>query len=250
MRADSAARRQAVSSTIDPHTVESQPLGGVHVELEVIARHPRAFGRSAEGAENVTVDDLLRLADTELALDQDDVEEAREPVALDLVALLGGVAVRHERERHAAAPEVLEALDGVGEEAHRVAPASREVAGDRRGEAVGLDAGALEGELHDVLPGAEHVHALAALALRVVPEPAPGLGERGQEARAIEARRRARDHRRLPVSVRAARVVEQRVVEIEQKRPHATIVPGSARPARSVGGLRRDAAWLRSSGPA
>src|SRR2546430_1779640 len=204
VRADSAARRQAVSSTIDPHAVESQPLGGVHVELEVIARHPRAFGRSAEGAENVTVDDLLRLADTELALDQDDVEEAREPVALDLVALLGGVAVGHERERHAAAPEVLEALDGVGEEAHRVAPASREVAGDRRGEAVGLDAGALEGELHDVLPGAEHVHALAAGAVWGVPEPPPGLRQRGQEARAIEAPPRPRHPPPPPPGARPA----------------------------------------------
>src|SRR5437870_5357688 len=214
----------------------------------MIARHPGFLGCSVERLEDVTVHDLLWLADAELALDHDDVEEAREPVPLDLVALQGGVAVRHERERHAAAPEVLEALDGVGEEAHRLAPARGEIAGDRRGQPVGLDAEVPEGELHDVLPGAEHVHALAAVALGVVPEPAPGLGDGGQEP-LIEARRRAGGHRRLPVGVHAARVVEQRVVEIEQERSHETIVAGAASPVTSVGGLRRGAAWLRYACP-
>src|SRR5438876_664255 len=246
--ADSGGRRQAVAAPIDPHAVQSQPLGSVHVELEMIARHPGFLGCGVERLEDVTVHDLLRLADAELALDQDDVEEAREPVPLDLVALQGSVAVRHERERHAAAPEVLEALDGVGEEAHRLAPARGEVAGDRRGQPVGLDAEVPESELHDVLPGAEHVHALAAVALGVVPEPAPGLGDGGQEP-VSEARRRAGGHRRLPVGVHAARVVEQRVVEIEQECPHETIVAGAASPVTSVGGLRRGAAWLRYACP-
>src|SRR3989441_11477075 len=88
--ANAASRREAVAAPIDPHAVQSQPLGSVHVELEVIARHPRLLGRRAERPEDVTIDDLLGLADAELALDQDDVEEAPKVVALDLVALLGG----------------------------------------------------------------------------------------------------------------------------------------------------------------
>src|SRR3989442_9222477 len=55
--ADSAFRREAVASPIDPHAVQSQPLGSVHVELEVIARHPRLLGRRAERPEGVTIDD-------------------------------------------------------------------------------------------------------------------------------------------------------------------------------------------------
>src|SRR5207245_2980291 len=78
--ADSGGRRQAVAAPIDPHAVQSQPLGSVHVELEMIARHPGFLGCSVERLEDVTVHDLLWLADAELALDQDDVEEAREPV--------------------------------------------------------------------------------------------------------------------------------------------------------------------------
>ena len=61
-------------------------------------------------------------------------------MALDLVTLLRGVAVRHEPERDAAPPEALEALERVGKEAHRRAPAGGEVARDRSRHARGLDA--------------------------------------------------------------------------------------------------------------
>ena len=178
----------------------------------------------------MAVHDLLGLPRPEFPLDQDRIEEAREPVALDLVTLLAGVAVGDQAQRHALLPEVLQRVERVGEQPHHLAPARGEVTGDGRREAVRCRAAqTLQRELHDVLPGAEHVDALLAMALGIVPEPPPGFGERAQEYRGIDAgTRAARVARSGPASVDAAGVVEQRVVEVEQQRGDRRGVHGSA----------------------
>src|SRR5206468_9059905 len=164
---------------------------------------------------------LVRLSGSELALDHDLVEEPREVVPLDLVALLTGVAVRHERERNTAPPELGQAGERVGKQSHHRPPSSGVVAGDRRGQIRSRPAQALEGEFDDVLPGAEHVDALAAMARRVFPEPPSCLGDGGHERGGVDSpRKAARGARLVPAELDTSGIIEQRVVEVEEQRLH------------------------------
>jgi hypothetical protein len=52
------------------------------------------------------------------------------------------------------------------------------------------------------------------MALGIAPEPLAGVDQRGQQRRALDLR--CRFARRLPAGVDAARVIEQRVVEIDE----------------------------------
>src|SRR5438094_8097066 len=93
---------------------------------------------------------LVRLSGSELALDHDLVEEPREVVPLDLVALLTGIAVRHERERNAAPPELCQAGERVGEQSHHGPTSSGVGAGDRRGQIRSGPAQYIAGECDEV----------------------------------------------------------------------------------------------------
>src|SRR5262249_19000467 len=94
---------------------------------------------------------------------------------LDLVPLQDGVAVGDEPERDAPSAEVLERLEGLGEEPHHGPTAARVLAGDGAVEAVAGDPQIRERLAGDALPGAHHVHALLAMAGGVAPEPLAGL---------------------------------------------------------------------------
>src|SRR5207245_8499162 len=95
------------------------------------------------------------------------------------------------------------------------------VAGDRGGRGRARPAQTLEGELDDVLPGAEHVDALAAMACRVFPEPPSCLGNRGHERGGVDTpRKAARGARLAPAELDAPGIIEQRVVEVEEQRLH------------------------------
>jgi hypothetical protein len=183
----------------------------------MIADHPRLGRRRAERAQHVAIDRLVGLPHPELALDQDRLEEAPQAVPLDLVALLRGVAVRHQRQRHAAPPQRRQTVERLREQAHARATPRRVVTRDGGRQVRGRPAQALERERHDVLPGAEHVLAFPLLALRIVPEPAPRVGDGGHQRRGVElGGDTARRARLRPAPVRVAGVVEQRVVEIDQ----------------------------------
>src|SRR6185503_11790847 len=93
---------QSEPAAIHPHAGEPEPLRRSYVEFEVVANHQRLARTGVERLERLPVDRLVRFSRPELSLDHDLVEEAREIVALDLVALLARVAVRHERQRDAA----------------------------------------------------------------------------------------------------------------------------------------------------
>src|SRR4030095_13670595 len=138
-----------------------------------------------------------------------------------------GVAVRDQRERDAAAPELRQAGEGVGEQTHHRPPPRRVVARDRLREVRRGPAETLEREFDDVLPGPEHVHALAAVTRRVVPEPSPRFGDRrNQHARFQAVRRAARGARLGPAAIDSTRIVEQSIVEVEKQGLH--VHPGSS----------------------
>src|SRR5262252_6328472 len=70
------------SGTVHPDAAQAQALRRGDVPLEVVSDHPRVRGTQAERGEDVSIDGLLRLADAELALDDDDIEIALERVLL------------------------------------------------------------------------------------------------------------------------------------------------------------------------
>src|SRR5206468_12231942 len=146
-----------------------------------------------------------RLARPELALDLDHVEEAGEIVALDLAALLRLVPVGDEGHGHPALAQPAERLHGAGEETHHLPAAGREVLGDGGGESVVRRPQPLEAVGDDLGPGPQHVDALAAVALWIVPEPATRRADRLDERRHVHPRRRDGPAGRLPAVVPAAR---------------------------------------------
>ena len=132
-----------------------------------------------------------------------------------------------------------------GKQTHHLAPTRPIVAGDGGRQAVGRGAAqTLERELHDVLPGAKHVHALPTVTLGIVPEPPSGFGEHAQKRPGIDAGPgAARLAGSGPAAVDTAGVIEQRVVEVEQQRgdrcgvhASAAITPRIVSTARSMSG--------------
>src|SRR5690242_19610917 len=93
---------------------------------------------------------LIRLPTTELPLDDDAVEEAREVEALDAAPLRERSAVRDQRHRHAARAQRLERLDGARIRRERLEPATAVVLRDRVSNTVALRAKVGQCQLHDV----------------------------------------------------------------------------------------------------
>src|SRR5258708_25245834 len=116
----------------------------------MVADHPPPLGPDAEPAQRLAIHARLRLAAAELALDEDRAEVTREVVALDLVALLEGIAVGHERQRQAARAQRIQERARLGKEPHRVAPARRALPPDGRRQRL-LGAAAARERLRDDL---------------------------------------------------------------------------------------------------
>src|SRR5262249_38569836 len=158
----------------------------------------------------------------ELTLDEDHVEVAAEIEGLYLAPLMALVAVGDEGHGHFALTQPGEGLLHAWEEAHGLPAASGVIFGDGEGESLVGRAQTHEAVCHDLAPRAQHVGPLAPVPLGIVPEPAAGEPDRPYEARAVDAYRgRYGVAGRRPALVRAARVVEERVVEIHEEGLHA-----------------------------
>src|SRR5262249_30715443 len=178
-------------------------------------------GGDAERIERMLEDGRLGLADADLTLDRDGVEVVGEPVARQLVALHATVAVGHEAQHVAAGAERIQARSRVGEEAIGGTAAGVEFRRDPRGELVIRAPDPRERAAGDLAPRGEHLDALRAMPDRIAPEPRPRLLNGDGQRLAVEpggtggGTARGRPQLRAP-----AGVVEQRVVEIEEHRPH------------------------------
>ena len=129
----------------------------------------------------------------------------------------GPAASRHV----AAGAERVQARSRVGEEAVGGTAARMELRRDPRGELVIRASDPGERAAGDLAPRGEHLDALRAMPDRIAPEPRPRLLNGDGERLAVEAGwTGGLTARGRPQLGDAAAVVEQRVVEIEEHRPH------------------------------
>src|SRR5581483_9646178 len=232
---------------VDPDAAQSQSLRRADVELQVIADHPRRIRAHAEAAKRLEIHRLLGLAVPHLTLDEDRVEPAREIVSLDLVALLPGVALGHEGQRNAALAETREKRGRLRKQPPCLPPTlcvdARDLSRRPRIRATAR----LECACGDLRPRAQHVDALAAVALGVAPEPLARVEQGREQGVALEPRSGPLA-RGLPARIDTAGVVEQRVVEIDEQRLHAELSAAIAR--RRRGSRTRRASVTTASAPA
>src|SRR5262245_9260518 len=215
------ARRSVPAAAVEPDARDPHALRAADVPFQVVTDHDGVAGGDAELVERTVEDGRLGLAAADLTLDRDGIEVVGEPVARQLAAPHAMVAVGREAQHVAAGAERIQARSRVGEEAVGSTAAGVELRRDPRGELLIRAADPGEGAAGDLAPRGEHLDALRAMPDRIAPEPRPRLLDGDGQRLAVEAGRTggvtARGHPQLGD---AAAVVEQRVVEIEDHRPH------------------------------
>ena len=159
----------------------------------------------------------MRLPETDLTLDPDVVEMCSECEPLDLRPLAIAPAVGHEAERHAERPQLLQRPDRTGERRDRGISQLEVTVADRGSEAgvvVAQRDECLRGDLH---PGLAHPRPPLPMSIRVAPEHVSHALDLAEQQIGIEfgacLSGFATGH--APAFVPRARVVEDRVVEIE-----------------------------------
>ena len=190
----------------------------------------------------------VRLGDPELLLDLDVLEEPAEGEPVDLASLRLGGAVRHQPKADAVPFEPSQRVDGPRKRPDLLLPDARVAVGHAARCLRVRDAETGEGPEHDVPPGLLQVEAASARALRVVPQPLPGVHDGGvQPLRGHVAKVAGELAAELPPGfVRVAVRVEDRVVEIKEQgrwqschvdtcnRAHAVVAPVGDRPRTAL----------------
>ena len=120
-------RGEALAAAVDPHRAQTGGIAAGDVLGQVVAHHPRFVRLPADRGQGMAENRWLRLADAELALHYHHVEVGHQADLVDLAALAGRFAVGDQPQRHAAAAQFDQRLQGAGETAAtgRFAPAPR-----------------------------------------------------------------------------------------------------------------------------
>src|SRR2546423_6543492 len=114
---DAGSVRQPQAGRVYPDAVNAERLRGADVPLQVVADRPGLCPISVQRLEERFVDRGLRLAEAELAFNNDVIEVRSEREALDLRPLAGAAAVRRHSQRDAAGAKVVERLQRAGAQA-------------------------------------------------------------------------------------------------------------------------------------
>ena len=205
---------------INPDSVEAELHRGEDVELKVVADRPGIFGSSTERGEECLEDAPVGLSGAELAFDDDVVEVGGETEALDLGALGVRRPVRHHAQPHALSAETVERIRRAGEQRRPLLSQVTVRLGDLVGEVRVVAAQLREDLFEDSARVAAQVETASAVALRVGPEPRALLVDRGAKAGYVNAGKpRFGDRTGVrPAAAGIARVVEERIVEVDEER--------------------------------
>lgn len=209
---------QPGATNVDPDAVNALALRLGHVPLQIVAHHPGVVRRNRELAERALVDTRIGLAESDLTLDENQVEEGREPKAVDLAPLQVRTAIGEQRQAAATRPQPRHRLDRILDWPQSlVAQIVIRVANPLRQRLI-VQANLLQGDVGDLAPRGRKIESADAVALRIRPIPLSHaldcvVDEDGIVRRHLGAMRAAGVQ---PAGRDPAAVVENRVVEIEK----------------------------------
>lgn len=196
------------------------PLRTLDVGQQVVAHHPRLIRPDVQSRQRIPERARIRLAEAEVALHLDVVEETRQAELADLPPLLLGAAVGQQGEFDASSTKPFERRQRTPERRNGVVPEHGVAPRHRLDQGLGTDlTQRRESPAKDGPTGREEVQPAFARLPVAVPEPVPSVDQGVEEPLGRHAVEGARELGADPPP-RDIRVpgIEDRVVEIENDR--------------------------------
>jgi len=209
---------QPGTPNVDPDAVDALALRLGHVPLQIVAHHPRVVRRNRKLVERSHIYTRIGFAESDLAFDENQVEEAGQPKSVDLVPLQVRTAIGEQRQTAATRPQPRHRLDRILDWPQPVVPqVVIRVANPLRQRDI-VQANLFQRNMGDLPPRGRQVEATDAVALGIRPIPLSHALDRVVDEDGI-ARRHLGAVRAAgvqPAGGDPAAVVEDGVVEIEK----------------------------------
>jgi hypothetical protein len=195
------------------------PLWTRDIPFEVVADHPRVYRRDVERLEGTDIDARVGLAEADLAFDENHIEQIGESEAIDLLSLRVGGSVGQQCQTTASISKPLNRRHSFIDGANAMVAQEMVSVSDLRRKVRIVKADVRERKLHDLAPRRSKIESTHPMALRIGPVPLANPVDRFKDNVRIDIAhvRTLREARFSPAGHDVAAVVEDRVVEIEQK---------------------------------
>lgn len=206
---------------IDPYPEHAEPLRRRDIPFEMVANHPGVGGSYTQIGERATIDALVGLPKSQLSFDKNRVEEIGKTEPLDFLPLRRTGTVGYQRKPATRRAQPSQRLDRVRKSLHSFIAAPAVGIADSRRDGGVLDTGFEQREPDDLASRNVECEPAGAMALGIAPELLrrypDGLNRRVRAEGTKQAG--VLGARLAPAAVNAARIVKNRIVEIEENAP-------------------------------